>query len=340
MKRSVPVLRSTTSRGFTLIELLVVIAIIAVLIALLLPAVQQAREAARRSQCKNNLKQLALATHNFHDNYNQFPPECLAMDSNCTAGAWASNPQISTFAMILPFMDQAPAYNKLDVWKGAEAHRMGALGAAAYCNGYDTNPAVVANHWSNLQNSWDVAVAKLEALTCPSDVMEGQQQFSEFIVLHGYCNDSGTAGARCVSTGGGGTIGGVTTLKDYGFGRTSYLPVGGAIGRLDNLWGKWSGVFGGWTRVKMSNITDGTSNTILFGEATGGKDYNYLWISTGAMPTAWNFGKNWYQFSSEHVGGTHFALADGSVRFLSQNMDTLNYRRVSAVADSEVVGEF
>src|ERR1700709_2477916 len=87
--------------GFTLIELLVVIAIIAVLIALLLPAVQQAREAARRSQCKNNLKQLGLAMHNYHDTYKVFP---TASGGN----------GFSPHARILPYVDQAPLYGTLN----------------------------------------------------------------------------------------------------------------------------------------------------------------------------------------------------------------------------------
>ena len=328
--------------GFTLIELLVVIAIIAVLIALLLPAVQQARESARRTQCRSALKQIALATHNFHDTYNQFPPVSLQMDCNCTGNAANAfeNPQLSVFALILPYIDQSPAYNKIDIWKGLEAKRRGSAGTTNYCYGWDTNPTVAALHWSDTQNTWDVALTKQPILQCPSDTFTGNANFSEFFVLHGHCTDSATEGARCTPTGGSGTIGGSSLQKSYGFARTSYLPVAGGIGRLDNLWGKWSGVFGGWTNVKMRDITDGTSNTFLFGEATGGPNYNYLWISCGAMPTAWNQGKNWYQFSSEHVGGCHFAMADGSVRFVSENVDSFTYRRVSALSDGEVIGEF
>lgn len=100
-------------RGFTLIELLVVIAIIAILIALLLPAVQQAREAARRTQCKNNLKQLALAMHNYHDVYDQFP--CAGATTENDGGryrqAWLT---WSGFAMLLPYIEQSNVYNQID----------------------------------------------------------------------------------------------------------------------------------------------------------------------------------------------------------------------------------
>src|SRR3954454_25192238 len=121
---------STVRRGFTLIELLVVIAIIAILIALLLPAVQQAREAARRTQCKNNLKQIGLALHNYHDTCNSFPPGWI--------NTWASNPPRSNFpgnswgwnAMILPMMDQGNVYNQIN-WSVGFAGGLDAAGVTA-----------------------------------------------------------------------------------------------------------------------------------------------------------------------------------------------------------------
>lgn len=95
-------------RGFTLIELLVVIAIIAILIALLLPAVQMAREAARRTQCRNNLKQLGLALHNYHDTHTTFPPGLIAANDNFRDGMH------SGLAMLLPQLEQSAVYNQLD----------------------------------------------------------------------------------------------------------------------------------------------------------------------------------------------------------------------------------
>ena len=121
-------------RGFTLIELLVVIAIIAILIALLLPAVQQAREAARRSTCKNNLKQIGLALHNYHDVFGTFP---IGSQVTYYRANWRS--------AILPYIDQAPAYNKLT--QVASSQHGFAAGSGNSASGYNTENAVLNNFY-------------------------------------------------------------------------------------------------------------------------------------------------------------------------------------------------
>ena len=135
-------------RGFTLIELLVVIAIIAVLIALLLPAVQQARESARRTQCKNNLKQLGLALHNYHDTHNFFPPGNVASQ----VGGWGP----SWWIFILPYIDQAPVYSSL-TFDGSQPGWSCCGDASGVANG-----AVMRR-------------AKINAAICPSSPLEAMR---------------------------------------------------------------------------------------------------------------------------------------------------------------------
>ena len=140
--------RSLRRRGFTLIELLVVIAIIAILIALLLPAVQQAREAARRTECRNNLHQFGLALHNYHDVYKYFPGR--SMGTCCTSGADLGNSnrgRLAGYVALLPYLDQAPMFNQI------------AAGDA-------TRPPMGPHAWSGWAGVWDNSP---NMLLCPSD---------------------------------------------------------------------------------------------------------------------------------------------------------------------------
>ena len=121
------------ARGFTLIELLVVIAIIAVLIALLLPAVQQAREAARRTQCRNNMHQIGLALHNYHDTHSTFPPAGIAGNGSSTAPCYTSDSYMqSGWALLLPFLDETAIYNAINFSKAYHVAGEAAANTTAY----------------------------------------------------------------------------------------------------------------------------------------------------------------------------------------------------------------
>lgn len=324
MKRFSAPKPQSSRRGFTLIELLVVIAIIAILIALLLPAVQQAREAARRTQCKNHLKQIAIAVHNFHDTYNRFPAAYFGADHNILPGGtgfW-DHQWTGLHPQILPQLEQGNLYEQIMVWKGVDRRPDPA------------NPAnflVETNYWADA-STWTASQAKLSVFRCPSDTEQANLGVSA--LLHTY--DTGALGMTMY----------YWTPPDNVLGPTSYLGCAGGLGNVRNnaTWAARKGIFGSRTKFNMRDITDGTSNTFLFGEVTGGPDFNHTWMGSGFMPTAWNLStnatQNWYQYESFHTGQVQFALADGSCRGISKNIDVLTYRRLSWMQDGAVLGEF
>lgn len=287
-------------RGFTLIELLVVIAIIAILIALLLPAVQQAREAARRTQCRNNLKQIGLALHNYHDTHSVFPPGQLR-GRNPSSGLEFGN-GASWGAFLLPFMDQAPLYNRLNF-------NCGITQASSGC----PNNALVRT------------LGAIPGVICPSDAERPALR-----AAHGSTEPNYIPSAPATSYFG--TIGPFNTWGDSGAPRVS-----GGIFTIDP-----------GPRVNISAITDGTTNTIAVGEQTyrvwtGGywlglthpnqdpsnpgtdsaccQDW---WLHWGLYPITNRLQPGMLhpqlRFGSEHTGGAHFLMADGSVRFISENI--------------------
>jgi prepilin-type N-terminal cleavage/methylation domain-containing protein/prepilin-type processing-associated H-X9-DG protein len=217
--------------GFTLIELLVVIAIIAVLVGLLLPAVQKVREAANRLKCQNNLKQISLATMNFHDVNAQFPWRSYDPGSGSVP-----NPYATCFISLLPYLEQQPLYQQFAAVGGDASNVPGAPGS--------------------------LSATPLSVLACPSD--------------------SGIPSPPYVQQ-----IGGLNGGAYWGV--TSYRPNGGGLSLLDNnfnLDGAIISFIWGSSPVTILGITDGTSNTILFGEAS-------------------NFDPNWPQYSSFLVNGQY-----------------------------------
>jgi prepilin-type N-terminal cleavage/methylation domain-containing protein len=308
-------------RGFTLIELLVVIAIIAVLIALLLPAVQQAREAARRSTCKNNLKQIGLALHNYHDVVNGFPPSCIIHNNNSTHGPTA-------WVMLLPYLDQAPLYNKLDFG----------------------SPTTTVIHWwfganpNNATNANAFSGVIVQPLVCPSMTLNKVRAAygtpSNSPMQGSYALLSGSVGISEVATTNGIRSDGGSFLRNRSMnfrdftdgssnvamiaensGRTysGTTPQDKRVDRNDGVWMGSPGVDGRCYNEATHRHPFGSTNNALAG--ANNADCNSL-------------------LNSEHTGGIHILLGDGSVRFASSNVDfTLSTRLVSR-ADGNVLGEY
>jgi prepilin-type N-terminal cleavage/methylation domain-containing protein/prepilin-type processing-associated H-X9-DG protein len=308
------------SRGFTLIELLVVIAIIGVLIALLLPAVQQAREAARRIQCTNNLKQLALAAANYEGANGCFPPGIIQM---LLPGFASCATNHSCFVAMLPQLEQQPLFDATN-FRVNVALPVTVSGIKPYTPG-------LAN--STLHG------AALSMLWCPSDGTVSQPRD---VAAYGVGSLPGST--RVCYTSYAGVSGPWFT---YAWPRPLCGPVGdddfnGAVSTLP-------GVIGYFSSTKLADITDGSSTTMLFGERAHGmisavqRDNYHYWFSGGnigetLMSTTYPMnpqrrvkdfrwpasgaGSIWIQSASSfHPGGCNFAFCDGSVRFLKDTIE-------------------
>ncbi|MEP3481366.1 MAG: DUF1559 domain-containing protein [Fuerstiella sp.] len=333
--------RNRLKRGFTLIELLVVIAIIAILVSLLLPAVQQAREAARRTQCKNNLKQLGLAIHNYHDVARVFPGNITESEGSARNASWLT--------MALPYVEQSAAYNLME-FSGNNFSNQGAP--------------------PNL--NWDlVNRLRVPGLNCPSSVLpitrtqntndETRALGAPDTITYQVADYSGVAGA-------------------YWLPETTTVPAGGVwtgygwdhqVGTIINL--------GPDARPrKIASLTDGTSNTVAIGEhssytirdsdgaqvdarpsnwsggAWGNGPGTRAWLGWSLNVTVPRYGINYNGpgygheipygghtgFRSQHTGGVQVTLADGSVRFLSENIDFDTLLALCNGQDGSVVGAY
>ncbi len=347
-------------KAFTLIELLVVIAIIAVLIALLLPAVQQAREAARRTQCKNNIKQMGLAAHNYEGTYGRFPTagEGLQLGNPYNKGLFP----VSFYIQALPFIDQAPLYNQFNFqFHYSEGTITGNAKAAQnkiapfLCPSNAINAADTLGF--GLCDYMPIAYVDLcpgtgislgTGAACKAGVRDPVVGGTSW----GSGKDScfGLFGNRIGDTTDG-TSNTIAIFEDAG--RTSLQTVGG-----NYLQAQLIGGGPGWTAANMcgggtktcpnrwadgdtGNGVSGSPYAITLGTSQGIINQNSTPVG-GPATCPWstnNCGPNDEPFSL-HIGGCHALLADGSVRFISQNIDTDTIRKLCDRADGGVVGDF
>lgn len=350
--------RPRAVRGFTLVELLVVIAIIGILVALLLPAVQAAREAARRSQCANNLKQLGIAMSNYHDTHRVFAPAGLnygwSGGGSNLGGPINAVLNLNGFVLLLPFMEQQAIYQRYNFNAAASScvYSNGASGATVL-----TDPTTAGN---------DVLMAQqVPIFYCPSD-----------------------DGPRAPWNNSSGWVSGVYTIStqsaQYGA-RTCYEfstnPVFELYDYNNCSWmaqnyAKYRCLSGMNYNTKMADVRDGTSNTAAFIETTlnmfngGGAFWGYrAWVMTGVSmydasgngypwgvnqwttPASWSSwagnpqnnylpGRvaSWGFAGSLHPAGLQLVNADGSVHFVNEGTDVMMLARMGYIADNAVVG--
>jgi len=306
--------------AFTLVELLVVITIIGILIGLLLPAVQSAREAARRLQCANNFKQVGLALHNYHTAHRCFPPGMIVRDgrwpSNDSCGTWRSGTYqgFSWGAFVLPYLEQNAVYDMID-FRG---------------------------WYSDAGNNRLAGATRIAAYLCPSDAQD------ELVgCCSGWTNGS-DANEDLYMT----NMAGVADSSDWTCNGVAAKDLSVSDGLMVNRDG-----------ATIADVRDGTSNTLMIGEVTGGGPGSFrchMWYTWDLLDTKDGIngpftipGGGWPPdessagtytgfrdtgFSSFHPGGCNFVLADGSVHFLSENIASTVLKAMTTRSQAEVVG--
>jgi prepilin-type N-terminal cleavage/methylation domain-containing protein/prepilin-type processing-associated H-X9-DG protein len=355
--------------AFTLIELLVVVAIIAILVALLLPAVQQAREAARRTQCRNNLKQLGLALHNYADAFKAFPPGRQVYISPGDDGSQGANAGATTgqgncfsgFAQMLPQLDQAPLYNQIN---------------------FNSGPDTAGND--------RISAAQPPAFLCPSDVgSRALMQGGAFVGVTNYVMNTGTTFPVSLKNPSGTPATGIffenshVRIADIIDGTSSTVCLGEQIlsdpsdpagTAVSNGSGNWNGKLPttGFALTTGNNNTNNgpellnypgecvagnklqltRGNRLLYG-APGHTMYNHIRVPNdkgidcrGGLPHSTRNQYWWSRLShnvashSRHVGGVLALFCDGHVQFASENIDQSIWQGVGSRNGGEVIGEF
>ena len=308
---------SQRSRGFTLIELLVVIAIIAILIALLLPAVQQAREAARRSQCKNNLKQLGLAVQNYHDNFKAFPISLYGGygDTANVGGYTQTSRSWGWPVRLLPYMDQDPLYKKCSPGNTTivASGQMATIVVAFLCPSDPAGSQEIENH-SYATGSVNCAVTNYKGVM-GSDWDWGVYTNNVVTTGDAFTNNNGLFYALDYRD-----YKKMATMRD---GTSSTLIIG------ETVCNKQFAVDGTGPGNNWQNSASVCATTAV--------PLNRFHYASTSASTPWD--QRW-SFGSSHPGGAHFLMGDGTVRFINNTIARQTYRDLSSINGREVIGEF
>jgi prepilin-type N-terminal cleavage/methylation domain-containing protein/prepilin-type processing-associated H-X9-DG protein len=321
-------------KAFTLVELLVVIAIIGVLVALLLPAVQSARESARRSQCNNNLKQVTLGLHNYADAYKQTFP---VGEYSCCWGTW--------LVALLPYVEQQALFDQYKYF--------GSIQNAAGDNFAQTRPAGDVTRYGGSMNL-AVTRTQIKAYTCPTDPKTNTTPLRSGITSHNYVANHGNTTLGRLAT-----LGITSTGQPNRFGGAPFIFVGSSSASPQ--------------AVRMAEVVDGLSNTLAFSETVKGQNNDlrgFSWWNGGAHFSA-NLTPNSSQpdvlediiycktaplnppcigpttanpsnlaARSRHPGGVIASMCDGSVKFISNNVFLDTWRGISTNNGGETLTEY